>query len=560
MKLNDVYRDSGVVVRTRAPQVMSVLVLILAIMPVIIVSEILQGDYLDAAIQSAVIVVMAVSIVLLRRGRFRFASLAPLVVSTLVVVALAFIVDPNQPQAVYTVGFYMTAPLFLSIVVADSEWYPIASAAVGIVTVVAVSLAIIGPAVASTSGEGIVQPLAVTVAITVLNGAFAFLLARSGRTSLERIDATTKEAIATLDRIGRVNRDARGSASAAAAIGDDYQQVEINLSQIEQQMTELRETARQLMENVGRALDSVRSTADRVVGFHAQVDEQNTVVQESTASVNEMSASLDSVAQITAAKREASDALLGVVDAGLKALEQTNASFTEVSKEMTSLLEINAIIGDIAAQTNLLSMNAAIEAAHAGDSGRGFAVVADEIRKLASSTAENSRVISENLKKIKTSIDATGTHASQTTDAMGKISNEVREVSAAFEEITGSTAELSQGGREIMNAMQVLQNSSVAVRDGSDQIARDQETARSEMDRVGAIVTDIERSTSQVGTALSSIAASMKHLRATIDRSTEQSEQLRRSMDELLAADTAPATRATVDPTPAAAAAAAISP
>ena len=121
--------------------------------------------------------------------------------------------------------------------------------------------------------------------------------------------------------------------------------------------------------------------------------------------------------------------LAAASEAGRADLASVSERIREVARESEGLLEISSVIQNVASQTDLLSMNAAIEAAHAGESGKGFAVVADEIRKLAESSGEQSKTISASLKRIKDSMEAITLSTDKVMDQFEDINSRIRAVS-----------------------------------------------------------------------------------------------------------------------------------
>ena len=122
---------------------------------------------------------------------------------------------------------------------------------------------------------------------------------------------------------------------------------------------------------------------------------------------------------------------------------------------------------NIASQTNLLSMNAAIEAAHAGEAGKGFAVVAGEIRKLAESAGKQSKTIAEVLKKIKDAIDMITVSTNTVMENFQSIDEYVRTVSEQEANIRNAMEEQGQGSRQILEAIGQLNGITRMVKQGS---------------------------------------------------------------------------------------------
>jgi len=173
--------------------------------------------------------------------------------------------------------------------------------------------------------------------------------------------------------------------------------------------------------------------------LNGQLETQSSAITESSAAIEQMVANTRSVSNTLSKNAQNVKDLQEAAAVGQSGLNEVATDFREIARESESLLEINAVMQSIASQINLLSMNAAIEAAHAGESSRGFAVVADEIRKLAESSNRQSKTIGGVLKKIKSSID--------------KITKSTENVMNKFEAIDGGVKTVAEQEHGIMNAM-----------------------------------------------------------------------------------------------------------
>lgn len=290
-----------------------------------------------------------------------------------------------------------------------------------------------------------------------------------------------------------------------------------NIESIGSQIARLDDSVSTSVSSVEEISQSIRSMVD-------QINTQASMVEQSSASITEMMSSINNVAQVTDRKAQSVESLNEAASRGKQQLQTMNTRFHEgVVQRMDEIREMTSAIENIAAQTNLLSMNAAIEAAHAGDAGKGFAVVAEEIRKLADESGHSSKQISTSLKSILSAIDETRENAATTEHEFDLITTEVAETKDAFLEINETTRELRTGAEEITNAVSELNTVTSRIKSGSDEI----QVGTTGMLDTQNTVKEISGSVSQ---GIQEIITGSAEVRKTMNALTEENHRLEQAI------------------------------
>ena len=196
-------------------------------------------------------------------------------------------------------------------------------------------------------------------------------------------------------------------------------------------------------------------------------------VSTSSSAVEEMIANINSINSILEHNAESVGLLDGATRKGMAGIENVAELVSKIEENSNGLSEMSSVIQKIASQTNLLAMNAAIEAAHAGDSGRGFAVVADEIRKLAENSGSEARKISDVLKNVKQLIDATF----KDTGNVQKEFSEVVQLSGTVVEqeqtVRRAISEQNEGGKQLLQAVGSMRELTQTVKERTEKLLTD---------------------------------------------------------------------------------------
>jgi iron only hydrogenase large subunit-like protein/uncharacterized protein YoxC len=230
------------------------------------------------------------------------------------------------------------------------------------------------------------------------------------------------------------------------------------------------ELNKQLTEHIDRASILIDGINKLIHKLDESIVSQSVAAGESSVKTERMIGSLKNLSEISQKEKESIQELIENTGKGQESMRITIQSVQDISKSVDGIAQAIKIITSIAANTNLLSMNAAIEAAHAGEAGKGFAVVSNEIRRLSESTRENSRNISQTLKSIIDGIAVTSKQSGDTDGRITQMSKEINGFAQTVNELINTLNELSAESGEISHALEELKNQSSVVKTGYAEI------------------------------------------------------------------------------------------
>jgi methyl-accepting chemotaxis protein len=320
----------------------------------------------------------------------------------------------------------------------------------------------------------------------------------------------------TLDTIMRLIVTIKNESVSLYAVGNELASSMDETASAINQITANIQSIKGKVINQSASVSETNATMEQVtvnIGkLNGYVEQQTESVSQSSSAIEEMLANIQSVAQTLVRNAENVNELIDAAGAGHTGLEEVSADIQKIARESAGILEINSVMQNISSQTNLLSMNAAIEAAHAGEAGKGFAVVADEIRKLAENSGKQSKTISQVLKTIKESIDTITASTNTVLEKFKAIDDRIRIVSDQESNIRNAMKEQGQGSQQILEAISKLNDLTQMVKGGSGEMLEGGKEVIQESKNLEFVTREISNSINEMASGASRIVTAVNQV------------------------------------------------
>ena len=354
----------------------------------------------------------------------------------------------------------------------------------------------------------------------------------------KRIDVKTKDEIGSVvngfnifvGKLQAIISQVKISRNSLSRAGDDLDtSTQETASSIAEIIANIQSVHRQISMqsgSVSETVSAVNQIASNIESLEKMISRQSEGVSQASSSVEEMIGNISAVTQSVEKMADSFSILHDDAKLGAEKQVAVNDRISKIETQSIMLQEANKTIENIAYQTNLLAMNAAIEAAHAGNAGLGFSVVADEIRSLSETSRIQSKTIGTQLKAIKESIVEVVGASADSSRVFNSVSEKIEETDQLVRQIKAAMAEQSVGSKQIIGVLRTMNDSTSEVRTASREMS---EGNRAILDEVK----NLKQATDAMLTSMDEMSIGARKINETGTALSEISTKLRDSISEI---------------------------
>lgn len=312
--------------------------------------------------------------------------------------------------------------------------------------------------------------------------------------------------------VGTIRESSTSIQDVSEKLVHNTQEINTSVSTTENAINGVNGTISKQSSAINSVNDAVTQVAQKVSVLNSEIDTQNQLIISSSSNIEDMMRNFMDITKNTENMSAKVGKIVESSEANTMALKKSVAQIQEVQAESGALLEMNKVISSVASQTNLLAMNAAIEAAHAGESGRGFAVVADEIRKLAETTSKQAKDSSVSLKAIQSKIDEISASSLNVENSFEKTISEIQNFDTTMKELSKTVSEQGDKAGLIMDSLSDIKKSSGNVKDSANVISSGTKLVEDNCTALANMQDEVDSGLRECGNASSTLTDTSKDM------------------------------------------------
>ncbi|MBN1412593.1 MAG: hypothetical protein JW969_17220 [Spirochaetales bacterium] len=394
--------------------------------------------------------VFFIALVVLKQGKFVWASNINIVMSFVAMNAGIWLSPTTQITELYKAGFFLSFVLIEACLIGYTLYQPLFLTIAGSIGIILVYIFI--PPDPATTLDSSLNAMAPTLVLYAIAGAFAciiFNVMQKTVTIAEKESAENKRRFDELEAVVVTSKQ-------GFRIGEQLLSFSEEIVKSVGEITGHLNSMKSEVENLSNGLQNSKDATDQInkaqESVKSNLSDQNSAVIETSSSMNEIISSIGNLSRVSQEKKNKMAELADMAKEGEDQINTSIQSIEEVARSSKSAMDLLKVIMNVSAKTNLLSMNAAIEAAHAEEFGKGFSVVASEIKKLAEETNQNTKVISGNIKKNLSDTEKAVDINKKVGDFFHEIIGGVSAIVVTLDEIITGLSELAGGSQEITHS------------------------------------------------------------------------------------------------------------
>ena len=432
-----------------------------------------SGDIVVGTGEAVVSVILFFNILALFRGRYRLSSIVSVFLFTGAAFILFLIQTHNEIDDLYKFSTYIISVVCVAPLLSYRLWQMVAVSVSGIVGQALFYRLIFIPLAAEMNLENTSGEFVISIVFLFMAAMFAIMVFRMQLRTIDAVESEKNIISRNLDGINSVIGRMRNSFNVGEQLLDAAGSASSSAEQIADEIGELEKISDILQSSADVSGEANRQIETSKQHVRQKMAHQTEAIESSADTAGDIISKLSRLGILASDKKSELKKLDDVSRDGESRLDASLESLKRLSDSTNGILEIIKVIEMISERTNLLAMNAAIEAAHAGESGRGFAVVAEEIRKLSEETSENSEAVRRSLKNNNEYFEASYSAAQDLRKVFSDLFGQIDSISESLADIVLSMDDLSAGADVISSSIANLKISNDEVLDSLNSMDSD---------------------------------------------------------------------------------------